>query len=110
MSSARSRADCPTNSGLPSSAPSTTKRTCPECVASPVLIACSIRASACRGKARRARQRCSRRCVPIRLMLAIAYQLPEAPPPPKPPPPPENPPSLEPEPLDHEPPDDPPDQ
>jgi len=38
-SSARSRAGWLRNSGAPSSAPSTTKRTWPECVASPALIA-----------------------------------------------------------------------
>ena len=51
-----------------SSAPSTTKRACPECMASPTLIACSILASAAGGKMRRSRQRCSTRCLPMRLM------------------------------------------
>ena len=35
------------------------------------LIACSILASACGGKMRRSRQRCSRRCLPMRLMLML---------------------------------------
>src|SRR5580700_11063190 len=110
MSSARARADWPLNSGLPSSAPSTTKRTWPECVASPALIARSIWLSTSRGKTRRTRQWCSTRCLPMRLMpMILAYQLPDAPPPPKLPPPPENPLSLEPEldPPDHEPPEEP---
>src|SRR6184192_92987 len=71
MSSARSRAGWLRNSGAPSSAPSTTKRTCPEWVASPDLIACSILASVRGGKMRRSRQRCSRRCLPMRLMLML---------------------------------------
>src|SRR6185312_8595344 len=110
-SSARSRAGWPRNSGAPSSAPSTTKRTWPECVASPALIAASIAASTFGGKLRRSRQRCCRRCLPMRLISAI-YQLPDAPPPPKLPPPP--PLSLEllllEPPPDHEPPLLPPDQ
>src|SRR5437868_7548637 len=69
-------------------------------------MACSIAASTRGGKIRRTRQRCSRRCLPMRL-ISIAtsspYQLPDAPPPPKLPPPPEKPPP-ELEPLLHPPP------
>ena len=67
-SSARSRAGWSRNSGAPSSAPSTTKRTWPEWVASPALIARSITAITSGGKMRRTRQRCSTRCLPMRLM------------------------------------------
>src|SRR5213075_240898 len=86
-SSARSRADWLRNSGLPSSAPSTTKRSWPECVASPALIACSIRASASFGKRRLARQWCYQMLADA-LDAHYSYQLPDAPPPPKLPPPP----------------------
>src|SRR5262245_2829247 len=68
MSSARSRAGWLRNRGAPSSAPSTTKRSWPECVASPALIASSMRASTFGVKMRRSRQRCSSRCLAIRLM------------------------------------------
>src|SRR5689334_13787604 len=67
-SSARSRADWSRNSGAPSSAPSTTKRIWPECVVSPALIACSMRASTGGVKMRLSRQRCSRRCFRMRPM------------------------------------------
>src|SRR5262249_28063001 len=65
---ARSRAGWLRNSGLPSSAPSTTKRIWPACVASPALMAASIRASTFGVKMRRSRQRCSSRCLLMRLM------------------------------------------
>src|ERR1700750_2860897 len=110
-SSARARADWLRNNGAPSSAPSTTKRIWPEWLASLALIARSIEVSTCFGKILRTRQRCSSKCLPMRLML-MSYQLPDAPPPPKLPPPPLNPPlSLELElPPDQEPPLLPPDQ
>src|SRR5476651_1989151 len=58
-------------------------------------MACSIEASTRCGKIFRTRQRCSSKCLPMRLM-PMSYQLPDAPPPPKLPPPPLNPPlSLE---------------
>src|SRR3954451_23630064 len=109
-SSARSRAGWLRNSGPPSSAPSTTKRSWPEWLASPRLIACSMRPSTPFGNTCLARQWCWSRCRVMRLML-MTYQLPEAPPPPKLPPPPLKPPLdddplLQPpddEPLDHEP-------
>ena len=76
---------------------STTKRTWPEWVASPALMARSITAITSGGKMRRTRQRCAMRCLPMRLMpmSTSLLQLPDAPPPPKLPPPPLNPLSLE---------------